>query len=97
MLQQSEILAFLRANKPYLQQQFEVDSIGLFGSYARSTQSELSDIDLLVKLKRQDFILWSGLLNYLQQSFNCKIDLITAGNHLSSRFSKLVEKDIIYA
>lgn len=97
MLQQSEILIFLKQNKQILQQEYGVERIGLFGSYARVEQHNKSDVDLLVKFCKQDFMLWSGLLNYLQQSLQCKVDLITEGPHLTARFAKQIEKEIIYA
>jgi predicted nucleotidyltransferase len=97
MLQQSEILKFLKQEKPFLQREFNVDSIGLFGSYARSTQTQTSDIDILVRFSKPDFMLWSGLLNYLQKSLNHKVDLVTESNRANPHFTKLIENEIIYA
>jgi len=50
-----EILEILRLEKPYLQENFGVLSIGLFGSYARGTERADSDIDVLVELKEPRF------------------------------------------
>lgn len=98
MLQQADIISFLRQHQSLLKQEFGVEKIGLFGSYARTHKGGTQhDIDFLVRFNEPDFLKWSGLLNYLQQSFNCKIDLITEGPHLSQAFNKLIEKDVIYA
>ncbi|MES2559138.1 MAG: nucleotidyltransferase family protein [Bacteroidota bacterium] len=97
MLNQTDILHFLKRNKQTLRQVYGVERIGLFGSYARANPHADSDIDLLVTFSQQDFMLWSGLLNYLQQSLGCKVDLITEGSHMTAGFIKQVEKEIIYA
>ena len=53
ILNKEDILDFLRKNREYLKQNFEVTSISLFGSFARGEQTEESDIDLLVEMKDQ--------------------------------------------
>jgi len=45
-----EILKFLAANRDYFRQQFHVNKIGLFGSFARNEQTPQSDIDLLIEI-----------------------------------------------
>ena len=43
------ILQKLSQEKEYIQSKYEVDKIGLFGSYAKGTQTEDSDIDIYVE------------------------------------------------
>ena len=50
----NEILNELSKNKSYIQQNFEVDKIGLFGSYAKDKQTENSDIDIYVEFKHKN-------------------------------------------
>ena len=50
ILNKEYILDFLRKNREYLKQNFEVTSISLFGSFARGEETEESDIDLLVEM-----------------------------------------------
>lgn len=49
MLSSEEIIKFLKDNQLYLNQNFSVNEIGLFGSFARNEQKENSDIDILVE------------------------------------------------
>ena len=51
-----EVLAFLKTQKVFLQNQYGVLSIGLFGSYARGDNSVESDIDIAVELKKENCI-----------------------------------------
>ena len=49
--------------KPYIQENYDVDEIYIFGSYARKDQNENSDIDLLVNFKKNSrftYIYWNG-------------------------------------
>lgn len=92
-----QIIDVLIANKNELQLQFGVESIGLFGSFARGDQKPGSDIDILVKFKEPDFHIWCSLKRYLENNFQNQVDLITEGKHLSERFRNRVNKEIIYA
>lgn len=96
-LSQREIIKRLRADKPFLSQEFGVVSIGLFGSYAKGEQDMDSDIDLVVELKEPSFGLLAGLLIYLEENFDRKIELVRKGRKINRRFTSLIEKDVIYA
>ena len=62
-----EILNKLSKNRSYIEQNFEVDKIGLFGSYAKGKQTEDSDIDIYVEFRHKTFDNLAGLWNYLEE------------------------------
>jgi predicted nucleotidyltransferase len=90
------IIESIRQEKEYLNRQFGVEEIGLFGSYARNEQNEHSDIDVLVKLNRPSYKALMGVYAYLEKKLNKKIDLIRKGPHLSGKFMDMILKDVIY-
>ena len=92
-----EILTILRAEKPYLSNQFGLLSIGLFGSYAKGTQVPESDIDLLVELAEPRFDYLVGVQLHLEKKIGKPVELIRKRPGLSARFLKRVEKNIHYA
>ncbi|MDI3507644.1 MAG: uncharacterized protein PWQ69_1624 [Methanomicrobiaceae archaeon] len=49
MKTRTEVLEVLRSLKAELRERYHVESIALFGSYAREEQGEGSDIDVLVE------------------------------------------------
>ncbi len=51
-MQKEDVLTSLRNEMPTLKKRFGVNSIGVFGSYAKSLQNEESDIDFFVDLMR---------------------------------------------
>ena len=96
-LTHKEILAYLRSHKGYLQNEFGVVNIGLFGSYAKGKQTTDSDIDFLVEFKEARFDWLAGLQLYLEKSLSRPIELVRKGKKVNSRFSKRIEKEVIYA
>ena len=93
----NEIINLLKTEKSYLIKEFGVVTIGLFGSFARGQSVGDSDIDLIVELKEPKFDYLAGLQVYLEKKFSRKIEIVRKDNKINSRFTKRVEKDVIYA
>jgi predicted nucleotidyltransferase len=66
--------------RPFLKQEYGVDRIGYFGSFSNNTQTEESDIDILVDLSKGVRLKFFDLKDYLEDIFNRKVDLVTAGS-----------------
>ena len=65
------------ALKPYLVNHYNIDSLYIFGSYARNEQSETSDIDLLVEFKKTpDLLTFIEMEEYLSIQLNSHVDLV---------------------
>ena len=92
-----EILDLLKQEKAYLQSEFGVLSIGLFGSYAKGTHDSGSDVDLLVELVEPRFDLLAGLQIYLEKRIGKPVELIRKRPGLSERFMSRISKQVQYA
>jgi len=92
----NEILNELSKNKSYIEQKFEVDKIGLFGSYAKGKQTEDSDIDIYVEFKHKTFDNLAGLWNYLEELYHKKIDLFHKHKNNNKVIISNIQKDVIY-
>lgn len=77
MLTKESIISTLSTHSKELKS-FGVSRIFLFGSYARDEYTVDSDIDFLVEFKegRGKFKDYSHLLNFLEDLFHKKIDLV---------------------
>ncbi len=95
-MDKQSIIELIKTEKPYLQKQFGVEEIALFGSYARGEEKSDSDVDILVSLKKPSYSLLMGLYVYLERKLNMKIDIIRKGPHVSERFLKYINEDLIY-
>ena len=92
-----EIITTLRNELPKLKNDFGVEEIGLFGSRARDEANSTSDIDVLVTLQKPSFLKLAGLLNHLETLLKSRVDITTKHKHLSPRFLKTIERDLVYA
>jgi len=91
----AQIKETIADHNPTLKKKFGVKKIGIFGSYAHGTQSEGSDIDILVDLERNlgwDII---DLKIYLEDILGKEVDLVTV-NALKPRLKDTILKDVVY-
>lgn len=73
-----EIKSQLEVLKPTLKRRFKVETIDIFGSYARGEQTEKSDLDILVTYSEMvDLILIAQLRKYLRRKLHIKVDVIS--------------------
>ena len=74
-----EIKKVISNYKKELKEKYKVKEIGIFGSYVRGEQQEISDIDILVEFEEP--IGWEivDLHEYLEEVLGVKVDLVTKG------------------
>lgn len=86
-------------------EEYKIDRVCLFGSYARGEATEKSDIDLIVGEGNFKGFKFGGLYEDLREAFQKKIDLLTEAqinrnrsNPLYQRFIEELETDrkVIY-
>lgn len=92
-----EILTILRREKPYLQENFGLVSIGVFGSHVKGTEGPDSDIDVLVELTEPRFDFIAGLQIYLERRLGKPVEVIRKRKGLSERFLNRISENIQYA
>ena len=74
----NDILQILRQNKTFLEENFKVKRIGVFGSYVKGLQHSESDIDIIVQIGRpMGFVMFLKLEKYLTELLGKRVDLLT--------------------
>jgi predicted nucleotidyltransferase len=91
----AEILNFLNDKKSFLKEHYQVDTIGLFGSYARDEATDESDIDLVITTPLKSFTNRYNLKKYLENAFKKPVD-IGYYDSLRTFIKREIEKEIIY-
>lgn len=97
-MDKKEILDYLKDQKQFLNDEFGICKIGLFGSYSRDEFTQNSDIDIIFDVDHnQKFSMFKYLkLNkYLEESLHKKVDLVRE-EALKESLKKYVQKDVIY-
>ena len=91
-----EILALLAETKPEVERRFGVRRIGLYGSVASGTQTEDSDIDLIVELSEPKFDHLAGLYIYMEQTLGHKVDIRRLSPNLDTSFMRRIEREALF-
>ena len=96
-MSRDEVIDTLRAHLETLTERFGVTSLALFGSYARGTVTDSSDIDILVRFDGPATSKsYFGVQFYLEDLFGRPIDLVT-DKALRPRFRPYVEREAVDA
>ena len=77
MLTREKVVELLRENYPHLAAEYGVSKIGLFGSFAKGTFDEASDVDVIVEFERPIGFKFIELTEYLERLFGRKVDVLT--------------------
>ncbi len=93
-MKKEDIVSFLREHKSFFKEQFYVEKIGLFGSYARGEADEKSDIDIIVEMP-SGFDRYYDLKDFLEEAFDKRVDLGLQGS-LRNLIKKQIEDEVIY-
>jgi|SRR3989337_985715 len=88
----------LKVLKPILKERFQVETIGVFGSYSHEEQKKKSDIDILVTFTEPndiDLIDFIELKRFLSRKLKAKVDLVKK-DALKLRIKDRILQETIY-
>ena len=77
MLTREHILKKLREELPHLLEQYGVEKIAIYGSYAKGLPRKKSDVDILVHLARPLGLDFIALTCHLEKLLRKRVDLAT--------------------
>ncbi len=97
MSDQNQILSSLQKYKNKYKEQYGIEDIGIFGSYARNTAHENSDIDVYIKLKHSNLFLLSRIRIELEELFGIHTDLVQIRDKMNLTLKKHIEEEAISA
>jgi uncharacterized protein len=96
MKSRKEMEKILKKNKSYLKKKFNVNEIGIFGSYARGEESKDSDVDILVTFSESIGWEFIDLKEYLEEILDAEVDLVTI-KALKPQLRDSILKEVVYA
>ena len=91
-----DILDFLKTHKQELQSKYNVEKIGLFGSYARDEATPTSDIDIFVKMPPKLFDM-VAIKEQIEEKLQARVDIVREHKNMKPLFVEMIHKDLIYA
>ncbi len=94
MCELNDCIQLIRANLPYIQKEYGVTGLSIFGSLARGDNKKDSDIDILVDMPPKIILLFR-LNAFLEKLLNASVDLVRRHSHLSIKFQNQISQDAI--
>ncbi|RKY63053.1 MAG: hypothetical protein DRQ08_10340 [Candidatus Latescibacterota bacterium] len=92
----NEIREILREQKPFLRKRYKVSEIGMFGSYVRGEQNEMSDLDILVEFEEPVSLLdIAGLEIFLSDLLGIKVDVVPKRS-IRPELKEIILREAVY-
>lgn len=76
---------------------YGITKIGIFGSVARNEQTEDSDVDVCVEMKKPDLFTMVHIKEELQELFGKPVDIVRLRNNMNPMLLKQIKRDGIDA
>ena len=90
-----EIKKSLTEKKKQLAKKYPIETIAIFGSYAREEQTEDSDLDLIIEFNDSIGSKFILLADELEEALGIKVDLVSKGG-IKERYYNSIKSDLIY-
>lgn len=71
------VIRILKKELPRLREQYGVERVAIYGSFAKDSQTTQSDVDVLVQLMKPLGLEFVGLAYDLERLLGRKVDLVT--------------------
>ena len=92
----NELIENLKNLKNELREQFGIDQIALFGSYARGEANNDSDVDIaIIKISKKDLLKRLQAKDFLEKKLNKKVD-IGYLDSMRTFIKNRIKQDLIY-
>lgn len=95
-MKHAEILQALREYKKNNAVKYGVQKIGVFGSAARGTMDENSDLDIVVSLREQDLFSLIGIKQDLEERLRTKVDVVSYRPKMNSSLKERIDREAVY-
>ncbi|WP_162340056.1 nucleotidyltransferase family protein [Cyclobacterium salsum] len=90
-----DIQATLVEHKDQLFSSYPIESLAIFGSFARNEQNDDSDLDIIVEFNDKIGIRFIDLADELENLIGFKVDLISRKG-IKDKYYKSIASDLIY-
>jgi predicted nucleotidyltransferase len=93
-MNKTNILDYLKDHYQEFKAKYDIEQIGLFGSYARDEATESSDIDIFVKMPPKIFDM-VAIKEQIEEDLHTKVDIIREHKHMKPLLVEMIHKDLI--
>lgn len=90
-----DLKKILSEKKSYLKSKYNVRTLSIFGSFARSEETPVSDIDILVDFDEPIGLEFVDLAEELEEILEINVDLVSK-NGVKSSYLDEIEQDLVH-
>ena len=95
-MKREEIVLSLKQYKAMKGKEYHIRRIGLFGSAARDTMREQSDIDVVVELEKQDLFVLIGIKQDLEEQLMKGVDVVSYREKMNAFLKNRIDREAVY-
>ena len=92
----NEIMQTLRSFVEMNRDRYEIIRIGVFGSAARGSMNEQSDVDVVVEIGKPDLFYLIGIKQDLEEKFHIPVDIVRYRDKMNAFLKNRIDKEAIY-
>ncbi len=95
-MEKRQLLKELKKFKDAHQDEYGIELLGVFGSYARGDAGTESDVDVVVQLNKQDLFRIIGIKQDLEENLQISVDVVSYRVNMDSYLKKCIDRDAVY-
>jgi predicted nucleotidyltransferase len=95
-MKRDEVVHHLRRFKEMNKDKYQIVRLGLFGSAARDSMTESSDIDVVVELTTPDMFKLIGIKQDLEEQLHCHVDIVRYRDRMNSFLKSRIDQEALY-
>lgn len=91
-----DIIRILRNYKKEFADQYNIMTIGIFGSVARDDIEDESDVDIVVSISEPDFFILAGIKDDLEERLNISVDIVSYRDSMNPLLKRRIDNEAVY-
>ncbi len=91
-----DIIRILRKYKKEFASQYNIITIGIFGSVARDDLGDESDVDIVVNISEPDFFILAGIKDDLEERLNISVDIVSYRDSMNPLLKRRIDNEAVY-
>ncbi len=95
-MKRNDILRVLAAFRDVKQDEFGIVRIGVFGSVAKDENTDASDVDVIVELRRPDLLALIGIKQELEELLQQPVDVVRYREGMNAYLKRRIDQEAVY-
>ena len=91
-----DIIKILKNYKKEFANQYNIMTIGIFGSVARDEAGDDSDVDIVVSISEPDFFILAGIKDDLEDRLNKSVDIVSYKDSMNPFLKMRIDSEAVY-